>query len=610
VRRISRDDWEQMWMLPEAPGPGLLMKARESSPWAVAEGPAMGAKTLRADCRALAVCALVGLVLALLPHCYWWPRIGQPYWINDSDEVLYLSVAARAYHDHPTYLSDPVRASYAPTLYPWLQYVPAIVTARLLGWGPLGISLVWRIWAGLTIPTAFYLVLRHYLRRPIPACALAVFLTADVGTGMHRLIYKQIAWLIASVAILRHQPHAELHYLCPLWRLITPALSLGFLLLHLWLLARARERPSWGHLASSGLGFGLLFHVYFYYWTAAGLALLMASALDAGHRRVYFHTGWIGGLVGLPTLISNFLIRRSTSPEALPRNDLFLPIARGSELWVPTATIVLLVLGLIWVWARRRDLMYLWCLDASALALTNHQVVTGLQIQNFHWEYVWGVGTSLLFVLLVAGEMERWTGWSPPVLWVVGIACGLTLVSGVWLRYCETLRSQESLKLAACYRQYRAQRLAPGVPRLAPHAVVAGDLDFVNLAVILENQRPLSHYTVAMSLDVPNAEWHERRVLNDLILGRTRAEADALDKSSQGWGPWCRDPELRRRTVAECLTDYDRFAADPAAAFLRFGVRYVALPAGQVAPDYLRSGWTQLQAGPSWQLWERTADRP
>ena len=62
----------------------------------------------------------------------------------------------------------------------------------------------------------------------------------------------------------------------------------------------------------SGFAFGLLFFAYFYYWTAAGLALLIAIVVDRVRWRTYFHTGWIGALVGTPKLRTNVVHPQSS----------------------------------------------------------------------------------------------------------------------------------------------------------------------------------------------------------------------------------------------------------------------------------------------------------
>lgn len=49
---------------------------------------------------------------------------------------------------------------------------------------------------------------------------------------------------------------------------------------------------------------------------------------------------------------------------------------------------------------------------------------------------------------------------------------------------------------------------------------------------------------------------------------------------------------------------FDEILTDPIAAFKRFQVRYVALPAKTKKPEYLSTGWRLLQDGSHWQIWE------
>ena len=565
----------------------------------------------RADLAAAALCVAVGVAMAILPHLIWWPRLGAPVYVADHDDLLYLTVARQAYRHHPTALGDPTRVSGGVSMYNTLVFVPGILAAKGLGLGPLGINLAWRALAGLGVALGWYALMRHYLGRPWVAAALAVFMLADVG-ATKGLPLARTAILAGQMATGRGGAlFDDFPRVQPEWRIITPAMSLAFLLLHLWLLARARDRPTAARIAAAGAGFGLLFYAYFYYWTAAGLALLVALALDAGRRRVYFFTGAIGGLIGLPAVVSGMLAKHATAPDWLPRNDTFLPIARTSELLLPKLGLVLMIVGLAWVWARRRDLVYLWALATAGLLLLNHQVVSGLQIQNFHWSYVWEIGYSALFVLLIAGA--AFDRPALPRAWLAGLFAlvALDAAAGFGFRALEATRTRQTREILAAYRDYRDQRLAPGVPPLAPDAVVAGDLPFVNQAVILEDQRPLAHYTTQLSPDLDDRAYLRRIALNAALRGLDRPAfaADHEGLLVKGWGPWSRDPALRAAALAESLRDFDAFRADPAAGLAEYGVRYLAIPAGQVTPSPIRSGWRRLQAGPTWQVWERE-DQP
>src|SRR5262249_13517915 len=96
-------------------------------------------------------------------------------------------------------------------------------------------------------------------------------------------------------------------------------------------------------------------------------------------------------------------LRRSTPPDWLLRTDKFVPIGRFSELLIPKVSVLLAAVALVWAWRRRRDLLALVLMAVAGLALANHQMVTGLQIENFHWCYVWGPCLSLLLMLSLAG---------------------------------------------------------------------------------------------------------------------------------------------------------------------------------------------------------------
>ena len=70
-----------------------------------------GAVPRRDDVAAAAVCVAFGVLMSVLPYALWWPRIGEPVWLADYDEVYYLQFAGQAYFHHPTSLGDPVVAA-------------------------------------------------------------------------------------------------------------------------------------------------------------------------------------------------------------------------------------------------------------------------------------------------------------------------------------------------------------------------------------------------------------------------------------------------------------------------------------------------------------------
>lgn len=265
-----------------------------------------------------ALAMLAGLFVAILPHLMQAAKVGSPAWIADHDDLLYLTYTSRAYVHHPASLDDPMDPDSGICTYPWLQMGPAVLTARALGLGPLGVSIVWRAWGGLAMPLMAYFLLEQAMRgapglagegrrsvRRWVAAGLAALTVSDPGFvgGQPWFRQAQITAQVLSGRIPadlldnRPQIHRE-------WRVITPAISLPFLLAFAWLLSRAREAPSRGRIVASGIAYGLLFHVYFYFWTAATVALGLLALVDRSKRRVALGTGVLGGLIGLPAVLS------------------------------------------------------------------------------------------------------------------------------------------------------------------------------------------------------------------------------------------------------------------------------------------------------------------
>ena len=111
--------------------------------------------------------------------------------------------------------------------------------------------------------------------------------------------------------------------------------TMAYLLFNLWLVTRARQTPTRRSLVLSGVSFGLLFHVYPYFWTTAAAALVLAFLIDQGHRRVYLWTGLIGGLIGSYRIFWDMMLKRGTPPDWLIRSDKFVHLDRFTDLKFP-----------------------------------------------------------------------------------------------------------------------------------------------------------------------------------------------------------------------------------------------------------------------------------
>ena len=562
---------------------------------------------------------MVGLTFSILPHAAWWARTGDVKYFADNDDMLYLAIAGRAFHDHPWTLRDPSTIARAATIYDWIQFVPGILLARVLGLDALDVNLAWRLIAGVTLPAAWLLLISRFHRKPWLLVVLTVWILSDSGFFSARPLLKQVG---TTVHVLTGRERAgRLHVMVGertadvfrgppaihrQWRIITPALSHAYLILALWLWIRARDCPSAARLLLSGLGFGSLFYVYFYNWVSMGLALLLACAVDRRHRREALATGVVGIMVGLPRLWERYQIKKATSPDWLIRSDLFRPVPRTLDLMFPKLALALLALAAIWVWMRRRDLAPIWLLALSSFLLMNHQLVTGLQIQNTHWMNVLGSSISLLAVLFVGERLERVT--SRPATWWLVAGCLGYMALGLALRWIEATRSADTLALSAQYQRYKAQRLTQSSPPLQPLQMTAGDAAFLDFETIVENERPLVHYAVRLSPSVDDNELLERIALNDYLLGVDREQFNRTSReflNTMAWGPWARDTAARNSRLEQQLAAFDRVRAHPQTALDRYRVRYLALPKGSPAP--LSTEWKLAQAGPEWDIWERPA---
>ncbi|CAN5905878.1 hypothetical protein BH23PLA1_BH23PLA1_22940 [soil metagenome] len=570
--------------------------------------------SIKAEALAAGVCALLGLLMGILPHLIWWVKDGDPVYLAEWDDIqLYLPISAMAYHDHPTRLGDMSRPTGGATIYPGNQMLPGVWIARSLGLGPLNIGLVWRLTGGISIGLAFYLLMRIFFRRPWVAAALAVFPLMDGGLFTGRLLIQQAG---VTARLLLGDGAGRYLGLNPifvtLYRVINPLLSLGYLLLHIAALAWARSNPTWPRLLLAGVLFGLLFHIYFFYWTAALLGLAIAWALDAGHRRVYFHTGWIGALVGLPGLVSSYLMKQSASPDWGIRTDLWRPEAGRTHQLAFDARIltaaVLLAFLFYWVWTRRRDLIHLWSLATAGLLLVNHQLLTNLINQNWHYNYVWGTGIFLLLLLSLAHPFFERERLSRKAVSGLAVAVVVMLGWGFSLRALEATRFGATQINMLAYEKYREQRLRDQAPPLLAQSTIFGDGPFVDLALIHENLRPLSHYSIISSAFVSNEELDLRDALNHYLLGLDRPTYEAehtYELGTTGWGPWTYDPNALVKRKAERLAAFDAVARDPEGFLDRFGVRYAVLEANSPRPPLLRDGWQVVQDGPHWTILER-----
>jgi hypothetical protein len=553
--------------------------------------------------RCLLLCALLGALISALPNLISVTHFGSPIWIADNDEILYASLTSQSYLHHPWRFSDPGSPpGHGHVSYPWIVFAPGILTSAMLHAGPAPVMFLLRIWGGLSMGAIWFLLIGEFVKKKWLAASCAIFFLFDAGVLAIRPIIRPLS---VSVALLLGKgqewftTNPRLH---PEWRVMTPVLNLGFALFYLFLLQRARKNPTRIATCAAGIALGLVIWSYFYFWTACILALGICFLLESQHRLLYTKVGALGFLVGSPALLSSYQLKHSTSSDWLSRGDLFLHVPRFAPLGFSRLPALLVIAGFFIVWRYRKDLIPLWAVSASALALQYSVFVTGIEMEGFHWQYLWAYTLDLLFVLALVRLMENKNGWIRYLmLALVVFECG----TGIGLRAAETLRTHESVEFTANFRGVQAQ-LASNPP-LQEGAVIAGDKGFLDSIQILGTYRPLSDYTFKYSPATTDHDLYEREVLNAFLLGVPKSAYLQREReyfTGDATGLVKRDPAVRDAQLQSLALTFDHIAADPIPALNKYEVRYLAVqPSAGMEPN-IGPDWKTIQKG-EWQILKR-----
>jgi len=246
----------------------------------------------------------------------------------------------------------------------------------------------------------------------------------------------------------------------------------------------------------------------------------------------------------------------------------------------------------------------LWALICSGVILNNHQIITGLQIQNFHWKYVYGTASSFFVLLIIVDLISSLQIPKKIVVYFLVFISSFYLITSIWL-WNKASQASNFVNYNTTYHEYLKQKSSR--VSLEPKSVIAGDDKFSSIGIITDNQRPLFGYTVNLSPSVDNAEYNERQVLNFYLLGLDRSQLQPMMNQyiTMSWGPWARDPKKRQQLLQSLAKKYDDVVSEPTKYIRKFQVKYVALPMKVPQPEYLKNGWKLLQNGPTWQIWKR-----
>ncbi len=541
------------------------------------------------------ICVIAAsLALGLAPFLYGKLQTGDWSAPNNGDLEYYLQIAAQPYYEQVPYLSDPA-VPHGAIFYPWLQFVPAVYVARAFGLGVFSISLVWMVFAAVTMAATLYGLFWYFLRGRWLAAGLTIGFLAD-SSDYHPLIH-QIATLLGGLLHFRQDWRLTLFH----FRLVNPALDLPFLFLQILAVAAARNRPSRVRIWISGAFFGVLFYVYFYTWTMAAGALGLAFVIDSESRGLYARTFAIGFILGIPAIVHDLLVRRALSAEGLARFGLFVApkdfesVLAGHDIILVPALCAALIVGI--VLTGNHQMIYSWCLAAVGFGLSYSSKVTGIYLHDYHWG--WLARPVFWFVLcatvasVVVGKARLSVAWG----WAWGSFVVMFFMTGLYASTLDVRRMPSELRT---YSQYRTQRLAEAAAVLRPRALIGGDNDFCELSVIGEDLRALAGWEAYSSMAMKNSDLYARYALNEYLSGIV--ERGQFKKAASQYAF-----EGDERLIDGFVSAFDEVSHEPQTFLDAYDVRYVALRVDQPPPDYLKDGWQIIQDGPYWRIWQRTA---
>jgi hypothetical protein len=550
----------------------------------------------------------IAFTWSFLPFFLWWQKTGHFIYIADWDNQYYLQLASSLYYGHLYSMRDPVLAN-SPTMYQLLQFAPAVLLARVLNLSVFSVNLVWHFWAAVAIPLSLYLLFVNWLRRPWAAAFCTIMIMADSGIITAEPFLIQFLRVYQAATSQLPVLYGGQDFFTQ-WRFIDPAVGMPFLILQICLVSAAVERPTERRFViAAAISTGVLFYVWFYYWTAAVGALLIASVLDRNTRRLYWTV--LGGAValGLPAIVNGLLTKALFNGEAFQRTGYFASVGRLQFILLPKVALIALCVSGVWIWRHlKREYLYLWCLALAAIVLSDNHIVSGLDLRAGHWRFVWGTALAMLILLAlveVSARIFRSTRWAMILLalLLVSIECSF----GLALRVVEVDRSIGERYVLSGWEAFLSQGVVEGRQRLRPQAVIGGDEELCDLLSIADGVRPLGGYAAFLSEGIGDREWQKREALNAYLAGMSERQFRVLATALGGAYDWreSADSSMSGKIELGMMQEFERVKVDSRSAIGRFDVRYVVLPTARAAPEYLKRGWYVVESGPKWRVWRR-----
>lgn len=575
----------------------------------------------------------VALLLAVEPHLASLARRGTYEYMADGDDALYLAIARTSYYDGPE-----VRDPYAspeqelPSLYAWLQFVPFSVLTRSLGLPPLAIAVVWRaVGAGLFGLSLYALFRRLFADLPKRAAwTLSAALTclSDPGFVTGRPIvaaFSLAGQMWRGVALLGKGDAL------PQYRVVTPLLNLPFLLLLGACLIPTKRRPIVRALVGM-ISLGLCFRLYFFFWTAAIVAmgfyyagvviraLVLPSARRDSLRELALGAAILAGgaALGGEQVIDNMrtfgsasdkpaLERMIRGRKLAPGNPARIVYVKNYTGWAKLALAAAAVL-----YFRRSAASILFAFQLAGFLLNMSAVFTGLEFENFHWNYVHSAFSEVLLLYVIVHVLATRPFRKRYVLTAFCLIVGTLVITALCWRTFETAHAREAVKLSALIDETRGLR--PALAGLKPNDVIAGRPEAAALLILT---RAALLYCDPHSSDSSmntNRQVHERHALNGRLL------CDSIDEYERRFGgarfaagEFLDRPEWSPAAVREARRAiFRQLEVDPSDLLRRYHPNVLLLASDDPPPAHA-GPWRELARTEKWTLWQKTpgnADQP
>ena len=199
-------------------------------------------------------CVVAGILIAALPHFIAWTKTGQPDYVLDADDRFYLAPALARISITPASLAILPRLGKAQSPIARCPSYPGIWAAKVLGLGPLGVGLMWRVLAGATVGLGWYLLFRLKVTRPSVAVSLSLILLCDTGLTQGTPLVRLLTRAMMTASLPANALIHETHWIHLEWRSITPATTMVYLIVMIWAVLRVRESPTCGANHPGGAG--------------------------------------------------------------------------------------------------------------------------------------------------------------------------------------------------------------------------------------------------------------------------------------------------------------------------------------------------------------------